>query len=64
MSDEVTLQVEYKKYVCVVCGYIYDEAEGDPDSGLPPGTRFEDIPDDWVCPECGVTKDDFEPLEE
>ncbi len=64
MSGEVTLQVEYKKYVCVVCGYIYDEAEGDPDGGLPPGTRFEDIPDDWVCPECGVTKDDFEPLEE
>ncbi|BCX87828.1 hypothetical protein MIN45_P0195 [Methylomarinovum tepidoasis] len=64
MKSEVTLQVEYKKYVCVVCGYIYDEAEGDPDSGLPPGTRFEDIPDDWVCPECGVTKDDFEPLEE
>ncbi|HEB77596.1 MAG TPA: rubredoxin [Methylothermaceae bacterium] len=55
---------EYRKYVCVVCGYIYDEAEGDPDSGLPPGTRFDDIPDDWVCPECGVTKDDFEPLEE
>ncbi len=55
---------EYRKYVCVVCGYIYDEAEGDPDGGLPPGTRFEDIPDDWVCPECGVTKDDFEPLEE
>ncbi|BCX82317.1 hypothetical protein MIT9_P1903 [Methylomarinovum caldicuralii] len=64
MNSEVTLQVEYKKYVCVVCGYIYDESEGDPDSGLPPGTRFEDIPDDWVCPECGVTKDDFEPLEE
>lgn len=55
---------EYRKYVCVVCGYIYDEAQGDPDGGLPPGTRFDDIPDDWICPECGVTKDDFEPLEE
>ncbi len=55
---------DYRKYVCVVCGYIYDEAEGDPDGGLPPGTRFEDIPDDWVCPECGASKDDFEPLEE
>ncbi|MBN2701938.1 MAG: rubredoxin [Methylothermaceae bacterium] len=54
----------YRKYVCVVCGYIYDEAEGDPDGGLPPGTRFEDIPDDWICPECGSTKDDFELLEE
>jgi len=55
---------DYRKYVCVVCGYIYDEAEGDPDGGLPPGTRFEDIPDDWVCPECGAAKDDFELLEE
>ncbi len=55
---------DYRKYVCVVCGYIYDEAEGDPDGGLPPGTRFEDIPDDWVCPECGASKEDFEPLEE
>ncbi|WP_022948382.1 rubredoxin [Methylohalobius crimeensis] len=54
----------YRKYVCVVCGYIYDEAEGDPDGGLPPGTRFEDIPDDWVCPECASSKDDFELLEE
>ncbi len=54
----------YRKYVCVVCGYIYDEAEGDPEGGLPPGTRFEDIPDDWVCPECGASKDDFELLEE
>ncbi len=53
----------YRKFVCVVCGYIYDEAEGDPDGGLPPGTRFEDIPDDWVCPECGASKEDFEPLE-
>ena len=54
---------DYRKYVCVVCGYIYDEAEGDPDGGLPPGTRFEDSPDDWVCPECGTARDDFELLE-
>jgi len=47
------------QWVCQVCGWIYDEAVGDPDSGIPPGTRFEDIPDDWVCPECQVTKDDF-----
>ncbi len=53
-----------KKYRCVVCGYIYDPAEGDPDSGIAPGTPFEQIPDDWVCPVCGVTKEDFEPLEE
>jgi rubredoxin-NAD+ reductase len=55
---------DYRKYVCVVCGYIYDEAEGDAEGGLPPGTRFEDIPDDWVCPECGASKEDFELLEE
>lgn len=53
---------EYRKWVCVVCGHIYDEAEGDSDSGIAPGTRFEDIPEDWVCPECGVGKEDFELL--
>ena len=57
MSEE-----PFRRYVCRVCGYIYDEALGDPDGGLPPGTRFEDIPDDWECPDCGVSKSDFEPL--
>ncbi|MBL0700858.1 MAG: rubredoxin [Desulfosarcina sp.] len=47
------------KYVCEGCGYVYDQAEGDPDNGINPGTKFEDIPDDWVCPVCGVGKDDF-----
>lgn len=51
---------EFRKYVCVVCGYIYDEEHGDEDSKLAPGTRFEDIPADWTCPDCGATKDDFE----
>jgi rubredoxin-NAD+ reductase len=49
-----------QKYQCVVCEYIYDEAIGDPDSGIAPGTKFAEIPDDWSCPECGVTKEDFE----
>ena len=49
----------YRQYICNACGWIYDEADGDPDSGLAPGTRFEDIPDDWACPLCGVTKADF-----
>lgn len=49
-----------QKYVCSVCGYVYDPAIGDPDSGIKPGTPFEDIPDDWVCPVCGVGKDSFE----
>lgn len=52
------------KYLCVPCGYIYDEALGDPDGGIAPGTRFEDIPDGWVCPVCGVSKDEFIPYEE
>lgn len=51
----------WKQYLCRACGLIYDEGEGDPDSGLAPGTRFGDIPDDWACPICGVTKTDFEP---
>ena len=48
-----------KKYVCDVCGYVYDSAVGDPDGGIAPGTAFEDIPEDWVCPVCGVGKDQF-----
>ena len=49
-----------KKYVCQVCGYVYDEAAGDPDRGIAPGSKFEDLPDDWTCPLCGVGKDQFE----
>lgn len=52
-----------KKYECVVCGYVYDPEEGDPDNGIVPGTAFEDLPDDWTCPDCGASKDDFEPLD-
>ena len=51
------------QYICDVCGWIYDPAVGDPDGGIPPGTAFEDIPDDWECPECGVGKDDFTAVE-
>ncbi|HBG62395.1 MAG: rubredoxin [Omnitrophica WOR_2 bacterium GWF2_38_59] len=49
-----------KKYKCTVCGYIYDPAVGDPDNGIEPGTAFENLPDDWTCPECGVGTDSFE----
>lgn len=52
----------WRQYLCRACGWIYDERLGDPDGGLPAGTRFEDIPDDWQCPLCGVTKRDFEPF--
>ena len=53
-----------QKYICTVCDYIYDPALGDPDSGIAPGTLFEDLPEDWECPVCGVSKSDFELLEE
>jgi rubredoxin len=52
-----------QKYKCSVCGYFYIPEEGDPDGGIPPGTAFEDIPDDWTCPVCGVSKLDFEPVD-
>lgn len=52
-----------EKWECLACGYIYDPEVGDPDGGIPPGTPFEDLPDDWVCPQCGVGKDMFEKVE-
>ncbi|TCD48046.1 rubredoxin [Chlorobium sp. N1] len=53
-----------QKWVCVPCGYVYDPEVGDPDSGVQPGTPFEEVPEDWVCPVCGVDKTLFEPEEE
>ncbi len=50
-----------EKYVCDVCGYVYDPAKGDPDGGIAKGVAFEDLPDDWVCPICGSGKDVFSP---
>jgi rubredoxin len=51
-----------KRYRCLVCDHVYDPAEGDPAAGIPAGTRFEDLPDTWVCPDCGATKADFQPM--
>lgn len=51
-----------RRYRCTVCEHIYDPSEGDPDSSIPPGTAFENLPDDWCCPECGAMKADFEPI--
>ncbi len=51
------------KYECTACGYIYDPAVGDPDNGVPPGTKFENLPDGWVCPQCGVGKEFFSKLD-
>ncbi len=50
------------KWECQACGYVYDPAAGDPDGGVPAGTRFEDLPDTWVCPQCGVGKDLFQKI--
>jgi flavin reductase (DIM6/NTAB) family NADH-FMN oxidoreductase RutF/rubredoxin len=62
-SQPTTERKKMIKYRCTVCGYIYDPKAGDPDSGVKPGTAFADLPDDWVCPVCGVGKDQFEPAE-
>ncbi len=60
MSETATAPMSGTRvWACKVCDYVYDEALGDPDHGLPPGTRFEDIPDDWECPDCGVSKAEF-----
>lgn len=63
VATAVQAPAPYRQFICHACGWIYDEAEGDADSGLAPGTRFEDIPEDWACPLCGVTKADFSPYE-
>ncbi len=52
-----------KVYQCIVCGYVYDEAKGDPEHGVAAGTAWADVPDSWECPECGVSKNDFEMVE-
>jgi rubredoxin len=54
----------YRKWICITCGHIYDEALGDEREGFAPGTLFEDIPDDWCCPDCGATKKDYVHYEE
>ena len=56
-------QTNNKKYICVVCGWVYSEADGAPEDGIAPGTAWEDVPDNWVCPDCGAAKSDFEMVE-
>ncbi len=53
----------FRTFICQVCGFVYDEAKGDPDEGIAPGTRWDDIPVNWVCPDCGARKDEFEMVE-
>jgi rubredoxin len=62
--NEKEVVVSVAKYECTVCGYIYDPELGDPDNDVAPGTAFEDLPDDWVCPVCGAGKEDFEKVAE
>jgi len=63
VGKKMEVKTEMAKYRCTVCGYIYDPEQGDPDSSIKPGTPFEDLPDDWVCPICGAIKNDFEKVE-
>lgn len=58
------MPVKPKRYRCSVCSHVYDPSEGDPSSGVAPGTAFEALPDEWCCPECGATKADFEPIDD
>lgn len=59
----MTTETIYKTYMCVICGWIYDEAKGSPDDGITAGTLWDDVPDYWTCPDCGASKDDFEMIE-
>ncbi len=54
---------EFKIWMCIICGWIYEEEKGAPEEGIAPGTKWEDIPDDWVCPDCAASKEDFEMIE-
>ena len=55
--------MKFLKYECLICGYIYNEEQGMPEAGIPPGTSWNDVPEDWACPDCGVGKEDFEMVE-
>lgn len=62
-STEALDEVQFKVWQCILCGFIYEEAVGIPEEGIPAGTRWEDVPEDWICPECSATKQDFEMIE-
>jgi rubredoxin len=60
VSNNETPKEEFKTWMCLICGWVYDEAAGVPEEGIAPGTRWEDVPMNWTCPECGARKEDFE----
>lgn len=62
-TEQAVAEPQTRRWICELCGWVYDPGEGDPDGGIPPGTPFEEIPDDWMCPICGATKSDFRELE-
>ena len=62
-ATDVTPASKTRKWMCANCGYIYDQTKGDPDGGIAPGTAWEDVPEDWRCPDCGAAKEDFEMVE-
>lgn len=62
-SESSAADTPTRTWMCVVCGFIYNEAEGLPEEGIPPGTRWADVPETWTCPDCGVGKSDFEMIE-
>lgn len=62
-NEQAVVSSDLKVYMCVICGFVYDEAAGLPEEGIAPGTRWEDIPETWKCPDCGVGKQDFEMVE-
>ena len=66
MNEQYSIETgecKMARWECLVCGWVYDEDKGDEDSGIAAGTKFEDLPEDWVCPMCGASKEDFEKLE-
>lgn len=63
-DSKSAVDTQMKRWICVICGFIYDDAVGMPEHGIAAGTRFDDLPDDWICPECGSPKSAFEIYEE
>ncbi len=59
-ARSIYMENEYKTWMCLICGWVYDEEQGAPDEGIAPGTRWQDVPMNWTCPECGARKEDFE----
>ena len=62
-NDQAENAEEFKIWMCIICGWMYEEEKGAPEEGIAPGTRWEDIPDDWYCPDCGASKEEFEMIE-